>query len=669
MSAPTVHRTFCRICIAACGLLVATDGDQVLDVKGDPDHPLSAGYTCSKGRALPSSHHDRRRLQHCLVRRDGVLTPAPWRACLDDVAHVLADVVAEHGTDAVGFFLGGGGYQDTAAYWAAKRLQTRLGTTQRYSDMTIDSAAKTLVTELMAGTPSLVPHVSSDVELLLLVGTNPVVSHGQTTTYTDPVERLRAARRRGAVWVLDPRVTESSRLADRHLPLRAGTDHAVLAFLVREQFRRGIDRELLSARAQNADALEAAVAPFDRDRVATVTGVAPDALDDLADAVRRTGRLAIVTGTGVTMSAGGNAVEWLAWALMVLTGSFDHPAGMWFNPGYFAQLDQRDRLPASAPPAPGPPSRPDIPRLLGEWPAALLAHEIEAGRLRVLVVLGGNVVTALPDTGRLLAALDRLDALVVLETMHTETVDVATHVVACPDQLERSDLPTLDLFSSAVSTQYTAPVVPCPAGLVSMWRTVAEIGRTLGADLFGDGTDLDEVADDQVLARIARGRDFDGLRAAEAPVVARAEVHGWAEARLPHGRWDLAPAPLVAQFAALVSAAEGAPALVVTPRRQPRHMNGQHFRDGDEPTALLHPADAAESDVSDGDLVDIVSEAGVLRVRAVVTDTIARGAVSVPHGWGNTNVNRLMSARELDSLTGMPRLSGTPVTLRSCEGT
>ena len=151
--------------------------------------------------------------------------------------------------------------------------------------------------------------------------------------------------------------------------------------------------------------------------------------------------------------------------------------------------------------------------------------------------------------------------------------------------------------------------------------------------------------------------------------MARAEVHGWAEARLPHGRWDLAPAPLVAQFAALVSAAEGAPALVVTPRRQPRHMNGQHFRDGDEPTALLHPADAAESDVNDGDLVDIVSEAGVLRVRAVVTDTIARGAVSVPHGWGNTNVNRLMSARELDSLTGMPRLSGTPVTLRPCERT
>ena len=47
-----MHRTFCRICIAACGLQVTTDGDQVLEVKGDLDHPLSAGYTCSKGRAL-----------------------------------------------------------------------------------------------------------------------------------------------------------------------------------------------------------------------------------------------------------------------------------------------------------------------------------------------------------------------------------------------------------------------------------------------------------------------------------------------------------------------------------------------------------------------------------------------------------------------------------------
>jgi anaerobic selenocysteine-containing dehydrogenase len=369
------------------------------------------------------------------------------------------------------------------------------------------------------------------------------------------------------------------------------------------------------------------------------------------------------------MSEAGNAVEWLTWALLVLTGSFDQPGGMWFNPGYFAQLDARDVLPSSAPPAPGPPSRPDTPRLLGEWPAALIADEIESGRLRALVVLGGNVVTALPETGRLLRALDRLDALAVLEVMRTETVELATHVVACPDQLERSDLPTLDLFSAAVATQYTAPVVPRPRSLVPMWRALAEIGHGLGVDILGDGTDLDAVTDDDVLRRVARGRDFDGLRAANAPVVSAPAVYQWAEARLPGGRWDLAPAPLVEQFASLHPARDDGPGMVVTPRRQPRHMNGQHFRGGDEPTAFVHPADAAAAGVADGDLVEITSAAGALRLRARVTDATTPGAVSVPHGWAATNVNRLVSARELDPLTGMPRLSGTPVTIRRVEHT
>jgi anaerobic selenocysteine-containing dehydrogenase len=663
VSGPTTHRTFCRICIAACGLLVTADGDEIVDVRGDPEHPLSHGYTCPKGRALATAHHDDRRLRHSLVRRDGALVEVPWRECVDDLGEALADVAAAHGKDAIGFFLGGGGYQDTAAYWAARRLQTRLGTTHRYSDMTIDSAAKTLVAEHMGGTPSLVPHPCPEAELLLLVGTNPVVSHGQTTSYADPVERLRDVSRRGEVWVLDPRATETARLADHHLPLRAGTDHAVLAFLVRDRFVRGTARADLEARARNVDVLRAVVMPYDRERVATTTGLAPEALDELADAVHRAGRLAIVTGTGTTMSPGGNAVEWLTWALLVLTGSFDHRGGMWFNPGFFARLDERDALPARAPSAPGPTSRPEIPRLMGEWPTALLADEIEAGRLRALVVLGGNLVTALPDTERLLRALGRLDVLAVLEIVRTETVEIATHVLACSDQLERSDLPTLDLFGAAVATQYTAPVVSRPPGVVPMWRSLAELGRVLGADVLGDDVDPETVSDDDVLERVARGRDFDALRTGSA-VVAAPAVYGWAEPRLPEGSWDLAPPALVEQFRSLAEPPATAAPLVLTPRRQPRHMNGQHFRDGDEPLVLLHTADAAAHGITDGDLVELETATGTLRLRSRVTDTTARGAVSVAHGWGEANVNRLVSTRDLDPLTGMPRLSGIAVTIR-----
>ena len=77
----------------------------------------------------------------------------------------------------------------------------------------------------------------------------------------------------------------------------------------------------------------------------------------------------------------------------------------------------------------------------------------------------------------------------------------------------------------------------------------------------------------------------------------------------------------------------------------------------------MHPDDAFAAGVSDGEIVEISSATGVLRIELRVTDSTARGSVSIPHGWEDVNVNRLMSHDDLDELTGMPRLSGTAVTV------
>lgn len=645
--------------------MVSVDGNEVLNVRGDPAHPLSKGYSCSKGRALGASHHSSNRLLHCRIRSGGgPPRQVSWQTCMDDLGGVLRDVTAAHGRDAIGFFVGNGGFLDSAAGWVAQRLFARLAPPHRYSTVSLDAAAKILVSEAMGGTLALNPQPCPEAALVLMVGTNPVVSHGHTTSYADPIERVRDIRRRGRLWVLDPRTTETAQLADRHLALRPGTDHALLAFLLRELFERDREDERLAERAQHVDQLRDAVGAYDLDRVASITGLAPSDLDELADEVLRTGRLAVVTGTGVSMSRHGNVVEWLAWCLLVVTDSFDRRGGMWCNPGYFARLDQRDVLPPCPTPAPGPPSHPELRRRMGEWPAAALADEIESGRLRALIVLSGSLVTAVPDTARLVAALDKLDALVVLEVAQTETVSLATHAIACPDQLERSDLSTLELYGPAVATQYTPPVVQRPTDLIPMWRSLAEIGRILGVEVMGEGVELSVIGDDEVLARIARGDDFEGLCSGE-PAVAARVVYGWVEDRLPNGSWDLAPAAILEQFRAIVDGPAADAALVLTPRRQPRHMNGQHFRDGDEPFALVHPDDADSHDISDGDLVELSTSTGSLELRCAVTDATVRGAVSVPHGWVTTNVNRLLSARDLDPLTGMPRLSGTAVSIRT----
>ncbi|MBV8965422.1 MAG: hypothetical protein JO191_04515 [Mycobacteriaceae bacterium] len=71
-------RSFCRVCTAVCGILVELDGDTVVRVRGDRDHPFSQGYTCPKGRALPQLHHHPQRLDRPLIRVDGHLQPATW---------------------------------------------------------------------------------------------------------------------------------------------------------------------------------------------------------------------------------------------------------------------------------------------------------------------------------------------------------------------------------------------------------------------------------------------------------------------------------------------------------------------------------------------------------------------------------------------------------------
>ena len=78
-------RSFCRICTSVCGILAEVDGDEVVRVRGDKDHPLSHGYTCPKGRALPKMHHHPDRLERPLVRVGGRLQATTWEVCLDDL--------------------------------------------------------------------------------------------------------------------------------------------------------------------------------------------------------------------------------------------------------------------------------------------------------------------------------------------------------------------------------------------------------------------------------------------------------------------------------------------------------------------------------------------------------------------------------------------------------
>ena len=450
------HHTFCRFCIALCGVIVSTQGDQVLHVRGDRNHPVSRGYTCPKGRSLGAFHHHSDRLHRPLVRRGDVLEPVSWDECLDDVTAKVRAVIEESGPDAVGMYLATASAFDTSGRRVAERFLGSIGSKSKYTSTSVDTPCKPLVSELMSGHPGLVPALDYDATLVVLIGTNPIVSHGHLNAFPDPVVRLREIAKRGELWVIDPRRTETARLATRHLAPRPGTDYAVVAYLIRELLRDGADHHYLRDHADGVEHLRTAVEPYDLPSAAARSGLPESDLADLLAAVRRHGKVAAQTGTGTTMSPAANVTEWLTWALHIVTASYDRPRGMWFHPGFLKQLDRRSFQASDGAAGPGPRKPAGAAPQVGEYPCAALADEIEARNLRALFVVGGNPVTALPDVERIVEAFRSLDVLAVADVVHTDTTALATHVFPCAGSSSGRICPT----SSTSSSRWWPPSTP-----------------------------------------------------------------------------------------------------------------------------------------------------------------------------------------------------------------
>jgi len=672
-------KSFCRFCPAGCGVVVTVEGGRATAVKGDPDHPVSRGYTCPKGRKLADWHYRPDRLRVPQMRGAQVRPDE----CVDDVADTLTRIVAESGPSAVGIFRGTAASQDTAGLFALERFKTALGTPSYFTSVTLDCAAYPLVADLVGGHPGLhLPIPSRDAPLVLVIGSNPVVSHGHSYFTPSPTHMLRRWAAGGQLWVVDPRRTESAAIATRHLAPRPGTDYALLAFLVREVLRQGADWTYIREWAVGIDALAHAVAPFDLPRAAAITALEPESLLDLLAAIRTAGRVAAVTGTGVSMARSANVAVWLVWALNIITGSQDHPGGTWFNPGGIRQMDQRTWSQSDAQPAAGPRSRPELCSRLGQYPAASLVDEIDAGYVRALVVHGANLVTALPNPERTIASLRRLELVVVLDVNDCDTVQLATHVLPCTGQLERADLQTLDYLTPHYATQFTPAVLAPPAQCRPVWWWVAQLGTRMGVAVLPE-LDIDACSDEDVLALGTAGggaglapRGIAGLAATAHrsnqsawSAVLGGEQFGWVHRALRQsgGKWRLAPGELVTQLREC-DTPRFPLRLVVT--REKGHVNSQFMTGGgtgrvvNRPGVSIHPDDAATAGISDGRTVLVESDHGRLVTTACLDERLLRGVVSIPHGYAEGNVAQLCGEGEIDPVSGMATLTAISVVVR-----
>jgi len=715
-----VYRT-CTLCEASCGIEVHLRDGAIDAIRGDEHDPLSRGHFCSKARALKDLHEDPDRLRQPLRRTANGWEPLSWNEALDHAARGLLQVQREHGGDAVALYQGEPVVHNLGALLFGDVLFAALGTGKRFSANSLDQFPKQLACHLMYGSGLFVPVPDVDrTDYMLILGANPVVSNGSLMTAPGMHKRLRQIQGRGGrVVVIDPRRTETARLADEHHFIRPGTDALLVAALLQSLFgEERIAPGRLAPFTDGLDTVKQAVADFTPEAVSQQVGIAAETIRDIARAFALAPSAVCYGRMGTTTVSFGTTTSWLIDVLNTVTGNLDRPGGAMFpQPSVdVMQLQpktQRGRWRSRTR---------GTPEFMGELPAASLADEIETagdGQLRGLVTLAGNPALSSPAGHRLGEALAKLDFMVSIDFYLNETTQHANIILPPVGPLERDHLDiAFQLFAIRNTTHWSPAAFPAPAD----GRTDGAILLALASRLLrgrGGAARLRAAALGTVLAlgaeRVARlavdltlrtgpyGNKLLPWKNGLTLQRLRKSVHGIdlgplqpglpdrlpARADRTRPRIDLAPPDLVADLRRLRdSLAATPPELALVGRREMRTVNSWSHNlpslvSGRSRCVLyMNPVDAQARRIGPGDRVRIVSRAGGVESHAELTDGMMPGVVSLPHGYGHegeglrlrvasqhagVSINDLTDPADIDPLSGNAVLNGTPVRVERCE--
>lgn len=713
----TIHRT-CTLCEAMCGLTFdVEDRERIVGVRNDPDDPFSQGFCCPKGLASGDLHHDPDRLRRPLRRtKDGSFEETSWDEAIDLACEGLAGVVRRHGLHGLGVYVGNPVVHNLGAALGSELFRTLLPTHNRYSANSQDVNPHLVANYLMFGAQLSQPIPDlARTQYLLIVGGNPLVSNGSLMCAPGIGKRLRSIRARGGrVVVVDPRRTETARVASEHLFIRPGVDALLLLAMAGELFRADLlDRPFLQRWADGWEGIPELLAPFTPERVAPHLGpdLTAEVVRRLARELAEAQRGVAYCRIGVSNTATGGLATWAVNLLNVLTGSLDRPGGAMFPEGPASWIYREKQARGSYARYRSPQGFPEV---AGEYPCHILAEQIERGRedpaapeaMFGLVTFAGNPVLSAPNGRRIARALESLEFMVSLDIYRSETARFAD--VILPPRSGLHD-PHFDAIFPHLAVEETArwspAVLPAPADHPSEFELMTRLGRGIrrrsglpGVGLGLLGGVIPWMTPERMAAFTIRfGSRGAGLNPFSGGLTRKrlaAEPHGLPtrpleprlRERILHrsGRIACAPAPIVSDLPRLVATLDAAPSddgLVLIGRRHLKSNNSwfhnlPKLRRGNRCTLLIHPEDAAARGLTDGDLAELRSRVGAIEVPVELSDEMMRGVVSLPHGWGHqdhtgqvargapgVNVNDLSDDQLFDPLTGNAALNGVPVTV------
>lgn len=671
--ATTVRHITCVLCEASCGLEVAVRGPEIVSIKGHADDPLSRGHICPKGVALQDLHTDPDRLRRPVKRVGDSFVEIEWAEAIELAAELLSGVQKRHGRDAVATYLGNPNVHSVGALTHGTAIPRALGSKHVFSATSVDQLPHHLVAWAMYGHQFLLPVPDIDrARLIVLVGTNPMASNGSLWTVPDFPTRLRELRSRGGrLVVLDPRRTETAAIADEHHFVRPGTDATVLLALVHVVLAEGLARP--AAYVDDIEALRVAVADFTPEVAESVSGVAAQAIRELARDIAA-GQAAVHGRMGVSTQEFGVLCQWAIQCLMAITGNLDRPGGTMFTSPAIDIIERgligrghRGRTSSAVR---------GLPEFGGELPVSVLSEEMEGPRaaIRGIITVAGNPVSSTPAGSRLAARLEELEAVVAIDPYINETTRHA-HVILPPTGPLERDHYDLIFHTLAVrnTARWSSALFPRGADQRHDWEIARDLvfalarqqGRRLPARQqvrlrVSPRTAIDVLLRTsrrglsvRKLSRTPGGVDLGALQPV-LPARLRTEGH----------RISLTPSVITTGLTALrermpeLRRAATSDDLLLIGRRHQRdnnswmHNTTRLTRGRPRHQLLMHPDDLAARGVTDGSLVTVTSEVSSLQVEVRSSDEVMPGVVSLPHGYGHRRPGvRLSNAVEVPGVT------------------
>ena len=694
------EKSYCPYCGVGCGLLAKVQAGAVTRIKGDPDHPSSRGDLCLKAVYLPETlkTSDRLLYPHIRACQDGDFKRASWGQTMNYLARRFRAIIDEHGPEAVAFY--GSGQLTTEEYYVANKLAKGFLGTNNFdtnSRLCMASAAFGYKTSFGSDGP---PASYADIDCadcFLLLGTNAADCH--PVIFKRIKQRKLADPKKVTIIAADPRRTETADFADLHLPIRPGSDiallNAMLAVLIEENLTDG---EFIAGHTQGFRELKETVKRYPPHRAAEICGVAECLIVEAALIFGMSKSALSLWSMGINQSSVGVRKNNAIHNLHLATGKIGKPGSGPFSltgqpnamggrevgglshllPGYRSVADARDRemvehfwrVPrGSIAPEPG-------------FAALEQFEALAQGKLKAIWILCTNPAVSAPDTDLIEKALRQAELVVIQDAYHPTATSRFAHVILPAAQWsEKEGVMT----NSERRITYMPKLVEPPGEALPDWKIIALFAAALGVGAAFDYSGAEEIFDEFVALTANTFCDYSGVN------YRRLKNEGPLQWPCPRDRAAGAarlyedmkfPTPdgkacfVAVEHAEPVEAPDAEYPLWLTTGRSKYHWhtmtrtgkNPALRKYAPDPILEINRGDARAHGIQDADFVEIISRRGKVVAQCRVTEEIVSGTCFLPFHWGRDGgffkaANNLTIAAR-DPLSRQPELKACAVRVR-----